>query len=445
MLAGGCGRIYDPTERLPAARPARDAEPRAPRRPRTTIPSRGEGLSAGAAPPPVRPRTLRSLQAGRAVAALLVLAHHLGEAFAAEKYFGLPAFALPARFAGELGVCYFFALSGFLIADVHRRDLSRPGRVGVYLKKRAARLYPPYWAVFFGVVAVALVLPAWRRELPDTVGEWLVSVFLLPRGLAVEGGTGAAVIVVAWTLQYELLFYAAFALLILDRRLAVPLTLAVAAVWTAGRGWWPGLEDAFPGRRRTDPVFPFTFLSHDAVPVFLIGAAAAALRPRTGRRAALIAAAAGGGLIAALVAADLGFPWPGGGMIESLDTVLYGAASSALILGLVILEERGADLSGGQFLQAVGDASYSLYLVHMPLLSALCKTAVVAGLTTLPAPWRGTLAAASAVLFAAVCTTSGLLFHRWVELPGVRLARRALLVPPLPRVAPAAGENLLAG
>jgi exopolysaccharide production protein ExoZ len=68
----------------------------------------------------------KSLQYGRAIAALLVVLHHLSGIFASEKYFKYQFFEQFFYYAGELGVVFFFSLSGFIIARSHGGELFRP-------------------------------------------------------------------------------------------------------------------------------------------------------------------------------------------------------------------------------------------------------------------------------------------------------------------------------
>lgn len=75
----------------------------------------------------------KSLQAGRGIAAMLVVLFHLGGAFAAEKYFGIAAFSIPFKF-GSAGVELFFVLSGFIIFSAHRDDIGQVSKIAGYIK-----------------------------------------------------------------------------------------------------------------------------------------------------------------------------------------------------------------------------------------------------------------------------------------------------------------------
>ena len=125
-------------------------------------------------------KVFTSLQAGRALAALLVVLFHLGLIVADAKYFEVPWVATPFRW-GDAGVEFFFVLSGFIIASAHAADISRPARLIPYLQRRMIRIYPPYWIIFALVSVMALSLAATRATLPTDLGTLAEAWFLLPQ------------------------------------------------------------------------------------------------------------------------------------------------------------------------------------------------------------------------------------------------------------------------
>ena len=141
-----------------------------------------------------------TLQSCRAFAAVLVVLFHLGGTIALPKYFGIDGFAAPFAF-GHAGVDLFFVLSGYIIVTVHWQDFGKPDRLIGYLKKRAARIYPVYWLVFIAVYAAAQAMPSLRGAMPADMSTLAKSLFLLPQDPEVVGGTGAPVLIVAWSLQ----------------------------------------------------------------------------------------------------------------------------------------------------------------------------------------------------------------------------------------------------
>jgi len=128
-------------------------------------------------------------------------------------------------------VLVFFVLSGFIIRAVHRSDISRSNRLPSYARRRGPRLLPIYWMVLALVAASSTVTDIGIDGVPRDPGTILRTIFLLPQNPQQVGGTGAPILVVAWTLQYELLLYAAFGLFILDLSIGlVSVSLGLAAM-----------------------------------------------------------------------------------------------------------------------------------------------------------------------------------------------------------------------
>ena len=167
-----------------------------------------------------------SLQAGRAFAAIAVLLLH------ADRIVGAPDFT-GTNFAhfwfsgGRLGVDFFFALSGFIILHAHAGDIGSPGRLSRYLMRRAVRIYPIYW-VILSVSIVGPLLLGRRFGVVELIQNY---------SLLDPYGGQPRLVTVAWTLFHEILFYLAFATLILNRRLGAIVFTAwlLAIVWFQGR------------------------------------------------------------------------------------------------------------------------------------------------------------------------------------------------------------------
>ncbi|HSV48624.1 MAG TPA: acyltransferase family protein, partial [Ramlibacter sp.] len=165
---------------------------------------------------------LKSLQAGRALAALAVAAFHLSIMMGEPRYGGIPAYQ-PLTRLGYMGVDFFFVLSGFIILFAHWRDIGRPQAAADYAWRRFARLFPVYW-VYTGVFAMLLLLGAGTQAtLPEAPLDWLTSLTL------VRFSDTSPPLRVAWTLFHELAFYATFGLIVLHRGLGI----AAFALWCA--------------------------------------------------------------------------------------------------------------------------------------------------------------------------------------------------------------------
>ena len=139
-----------------------------------------------------------SLQVGRAVAALLVVLHH---ATLDSSYFYGVAFSNFWGF-GNIGVDFFFVLSGFIIYWAHKED--KPGFVtgGAYLYKRFVRIWPPFILVSIVILLAYNLFPSLSQSDRDI--SILSSLILVPQ----EGASPA--LSVSWTLMHEMLFYFLF-------------------------------------------------------------------------------------------------------------------------------------------------------------------------------------------------------------------------------------------
>ena len=345
----------------------------------------------------------KSLQAGRAIAAVFVVLFHLGGAIAAEKYFDLPFFSVPFSF-GASGVEFFFVLSGFIILTAHRQDVFKPNKLWRYFQKRVVRIYPTYWIIFLVVFILALSSSTLRGTVPHDVFVVLKSLMLIPQDKTVIGGTGAPVLIVAWTLQYEVLFYAFFAIMILSRTISIILGLSWLIIYLMYLG-----DYSF--------AFPLNFLASHHIVLFFLGMGVSVIcnNSKISTNIPLNYFFAGAFMFI-LVALDkilkLDF-------LANSSTLLYGIASATMIFGLVKSEESGRVIGGSRWLQVVGDSSYALYLIHYPLISILCKLSMFIHLEKFGV--IGALVSYVVIFFAFIFVS--VVFHLWIEKPVTKYFR----------------------
>lgn len=326
---------------------------------------------------------------------------HAGGTLAKAKYFGASASTIEKMFyfGGDAGVAFFFVLSGFIITHVHRRDFNQPEKLFAYVRKRAVRIYPSYIVLFLGVYILASLTPSLRDTMPSDALIILKSILLLPQDKDVVGGTGAPVLVVAWSLQYEVIFYAAFAIALISSWTFYVLCAMVLIIV---------LSQLISGPY----AFPLSFFANHLILLFGMGMlAAAAVRSRAQLlNASVISLLAIVAFFAAGIIADLSRD----NYSKPMFDLAYGFISAILVFALIRYESGESHLMQGKSLSLLGDSSYALYLIHFPLISILCKLAAL----ILPKTVFG--ASLALLLVVATCIVAGVIFHVLVERPLLR-------------------------
>lgn len=365
---------------------------------------------------------LQSLQVCRAVAAALVVLFHLGGTFAQDRYFGFKALDGPFAW-GDAGVDFFFVLSGFIITMAHRADFGRPQALRGYLGKRLVRIFPTYWVVCAGVCAAALAVPSLAAALPSDTATFVRALLLLPQDPARVGGTGSPILFVAWSLHYELLFYALVAVFIANITAGVA---AAAAVLALGAGCQWSAQCGFPA----------SFVATPMIFLFAMGVAGAYVATSRWQMAAPLAWAALGS--AGFVAVGWWEVAAGRDALPLDRHWLFGAMALVIVVALAQAEARGLLVLRRRWPALLGDASYALYLLHVPVISLLVKLVRGLGITQ-PA----LLVAAFVAIFAA-CVAASVAFHVAVERPLLaRLRRRPRRAAGVAAGRPAAGAKVV--
>jgi exopolysaccharide production protein ExoZ len=283
-----------------------------------------------------------TLEVGRALAASLVVLHHAGNIMAQPRFYG------EHPFSGHLqnfnvGIDFFFVLSGFIITWVHWRDIGDPSRLGNYAAKRFLRIYPPYWGVMIPLAILYLSVPTAGISSQRDPLNIVLSIFLLP-------AASQPVLGVAWTLVHEVFFYGVFAGVIAAGRLG----LAIFPMWALA---------ILAVDRLGESTFPLSFFASPFNLDFIMGVCAAALLKS--RRIPLPAVLFVAG-IASFLALMLFAPHIQDDSLVS--RLAFGGSAFFALLGLVALELRQPVRLPRAFV-FFGAASYSVYLVHPIVLS----------------------------------------------------------------------------
>jgi peptidoglycan/LPS O-acetylase OafA/YrhL len=353
---------------------------------------------------------LPELDALRGIAALIVLLHHAQQLVPRIELpdipgFGFAAYTLfhlsPLRVfeTGRAAVLFFFVLSGYVLT----RALLRSGSPGLaaFATQRTLRLMVPVAAsvllsvaLWFAVADPAL--PAeWRAR---SLYTWLVPPSLsqvVANALLLSDSGGMRLNVVLWSLVHEWRLTVLLPLVLMFRgRVALFAALLLAASWI-------GLA----GRASENTVLLGPDLAGTVAATFYFATGVGAgvlLALRFGQDLPVLGREA---RIAAMLAAVALF-----GMAS--DLAVY--AGSVL---LILLARQPGRLRGalrGSLLASLGAVSFSLYLVHVPVLIALVHL--------LHADWPPVAIAAAGVVASLLVA---LVFFHAVERPAQRVARQA--------------------
>lgn len=319
---------------------------------------------------------------------------------------------------GRTAVSLFFVLSGFILAYNYSNLVGRRERVKFYAS-RVARIYP-VTLLALGLGAIG-VLYAVSNPGTGALFDWYAldeaTVFNL-------GGSFLAQVTVAtgwlptaslnqpwnspaWSISCEFFFYALFPFLIVAMKRLTPLRsllvilggFAVQCLFIlAARAYAPTGQRGFLVSQ-----FPLTHLFE-----FVVGIAAALFFLRGG--ALWIAKGANRTLLLVTSIAPLTFlAW-----LRPIDPayLLMSPLFAVLILALAVTPRSGRSFLAWSPLVLLGEASFSLYMIHVPLMNLWSIGS--------PPTWLGW------IMFAATVGLSVLVF-KWFETPSRIGLRSAIL------------------
>lgn len=248
---------------------------------------------------------------------------------------------------GWIGVRLFFVISGFIIAERIAFETSLPQ----FLLRRYLRVFPLYAlatiiALATSVVTGSAIYSVSRTdsgapfETDDRIFYILDSLLIIPQDRW-------PVLMVGWSLEYEVVFYAAFgcAFFFAKRKGALAIMFALAVVATLK----PSISQPF-----FDSFFIYFLIGCLSREVVHLG-----LRYRASFAVAVCFVT---GLLSILH------------LYEFLDLTAVGFVTAtafcfgAMIIAAVDLEQRTILFSGRSTLVLIGDMSFSIYLVHWLLI-----------------------------------------------------------------------------
>mgnify|MGYP001807812520 CR=1 FL=1 len=302
------------------------------------------------ASPPRRNETISELQFLRLVAAVMVLVSHLQHQVKDRKFL-LSADYVPFEpvfWAG--GVDIFFVISGFIMYHLSRDEFGRPGASALFVQRRLVRIVPPYWLCTIAMLVALVVFRDHIKHSDPSLLQIVGSFTFIP--FADPYGTYYPILILGWTLNFEMLFYVVFAIgLLMPRRAGVAFIILVISVI--------GLAPYFVRIKQA----PFGFWCNPIVFEFLFGMALAHIRSQGVRVHALT----GWGIalfgFALMVIAKMS------GLVHFIGPwrpIWMGVPALVVCAGLALIREPEAGHTGRvwRWLILGGNASFALYLTH---------------------------------------------------------------------------------
>ena len=344
--------------------------------------------------PHVPPSTgkLQTIQYLRAVAALMVAYLHMLEQVPADYVQLLfPAFLRSDRLSS--GVDIFFTISGFIMVMSSLR--STPAE---FAMRRIFRIVPLYWILTIAMATAIFLHPALFPHTRVDVPSLVKSLLFIPYQNPNFDGGRVPILFPGWTLNFEMYFYAIFALV-----LFFPVSWRVsvnALVFSL----------LIAVRCLLSPEGAAEFYTRPQILEFLVGMliAVAYMKGRihvSGIRAGILLLCGFGVLLVNWTVPASLHPLQQDSVPVSL------VAAGIVVVGMLSLKPLAGRL--GSLLELLGNASYSIYLSHIFFLGAV------------RAAWRpllhGSVGVTVPLVFAAISMAmvvlGGILIYKRLELP----------------------------
>lgn len=296
---------------------------------------------------------LNQLTFTRFLAALSVMFYHSGRDVGVLQY-------LPFLTSGQTAVSYFYVLSGFVMAYVYYRP-TVPFKFWEYFIARFSRIYPVY------VLSFILTFFYFMDRVPKTpTGEIFANLFLYQAWIPEYSSRYN---IAAWSLSVEVFFY-----ILLPFLVFYSFKISVKKLIWLSLGFW-GLSQlihsilfiAFSPER---PMFFLSFFPPFHINTFFIGFAGGVWYLNRQVEPKISVFVKSTLLILPLVVVSIGLYYRDVkhifGNTFYLDTGLFAPLFLVTVLTLASDTTKLAKVLSHPWLVLLGDASYAIYILHVP-------------------------------------------------------------------------------
>lgn len=352
---------------------------------------------------------LKGIQLLRAVAALLVVYCHVLLRQPADAN-GLLSFQQDffyLRHFGAAGVDIFFVISGFIITTIAGR-YATDDHARYFFLKRCIRIAPVYWIVsavfWFGLLKYGIAFES------SAVAKTFLFLPFFDHGLFDN-----ALLIVGWTLSFEMLFYLlVFCSMLLSKKRFMEIAICCMLLLVF-------VNYSIPGTHRL-----IIFFGNALILEFILGVLIGWLFLSTRIFSPLLnSIVLSTGVLMLLSSVLLGYGdvgniWAVWNKSSSIRRFLEWGFPSALLVAGVVMKEKRKPMYVSGYCILIGDASYSIYLTHIPILSAVYIGWGWSGLINLVSPDILILVSVG------IAIAGGCIFYRFAELPLLRLLNKQL-------------------
>lgn len=349
-------------------------------------------------------RRLAFIDTLRGFAALYVAIFHM--TLLPRPELELPVWAGRIAKTGGTGVALFFMVSAFsLCLTMPQHEKDGTGLAGFYIR-RLFRIAP----LFYVMIAFTLLRDRYYFHTSHSFGEIFKNIFFV---FNFDPGRQTGIVWASWTIGVEMIFYCLFPFLYRFANTLPKIFLALAALVVLSMGVKELILDTAVG-----DIVGRTFFDASVfrcLPIFLFGMIASTLFLRFIEPRRLPKSL---GLVLIVGAVTSYLAMLPNGLVR--NDYLHAAAYLALLLGFAIYPIR---IFVNPVFCFLGARSYSLYLLHPPLIVFLFPVYPRIYALPVPDPVRFAL---SALLTLSLLIAASSLTYRFVEQPGMRLGKRVL-------------------
>jgi peptidoglycan/LPS O-acetylase OafA/YrhL len=297
------------------------------------------------------------------------------------------------------GVNIFFVISGFIMIYTTHNDFASPGAPLRFIMKRALRIIPSYWLVTTIQILGSLILPSLLNVPIGNLQHILASYFFIPDWRP-DMSAVRPVLSLGWTLNYEMFFYVAFAFsMFLPFKRGMTLLIF---------GFFIGIISKYIFDVKQVQI---SFWLDMIISNFIFGVCIGLIYIRGYRLTLPVAIIIG---LIGLFFAIAGNPSTALVGLD-LNSIRYGLPA-AMFVAAMALGPSVVDGAVTRLGVAIGDASFSLYLIHPFIVRPLREVWLKLKFTSLPAPIYCFVCVFFAVLAA-------LIIFRAFELPVAQMLR----------------------